>query len=275
VDAICNMLQNMGSAGWAAFPAGTTLELKEATNSGGDHSPQGELLDRADRYARLVILGQTMSGSQDASKGGGKAFGAVESAVKERRINSAAKYACSVLNSQLIPSILVLNYGDADEAPRVRLLDEDEGGLEEAQRDWVLARSGLEIPKSFLRKKYNLPAPREGEEVIGGSAENAETLKAEKLTPEDPEAEEEIEARELQRLAGIQDDAIFAAELRRAAEAIVVREKARKARPVKKRPGGQTRGGEAVRGSKAIRGRSRAVCGASGEPITPPNSPQS
>lgn len=35
VDAICNMLQNMGSAGWAAFPAGTTMELKEATKEGG------------------------------------------------------------------------------------------------------------------------------------------------------------------------------------------------------------------------------------------------
>lgn len=170
VDAICNMLQNMGSAGWAAFPAGTTLELKEGGRQGSDHSPQGELLDRADRYARLVILGQTMSGSQDASKGGGKAFGAVEADVKARRIAAAAKYVCGVINSQLIPSILMLNYGDADEAPRMRLLDEAEGGLEEAQRDRVLAESGLEIPKSYLRKKYGLPAPRDGEEVVGGGA---------------------------------------------------------------------------------------------------------
>ncbi len=171
VDAICTMLQNMGSAGWAAFPAGTTLELKEASKQGGDHSPQGELLDRADRYARLIILGQTMSGSQDASKGGGKAFGSVESDVKARRINAAAKYACTVLNTQLIPSILVLNYGDSDEAPCVRLLEDEEGDLAQAQRDQVLAAAGLEIPKSFLRKKYGLPAPSEGEEVIGGKAE--------------------------------------------------------------------------------------------------------
>lgn len=171
VDAICNMLQNMGSAGWAAFPSGTTLELKEATKEGGDHSPQGELLDRADRYARLIILGQTMSGSQDSSKGGGKAFGAVESDVKARRISAAAKYACGVLNTQLIPSILTLNYGDADEAPQVRLMEDEEGDLSEAQRDKVLADAGLEIPKSFLRKKYGLPAPRKDEDVIGGAHE--------------------------------------------------------------------------------------------------------
>ena len=62
------------------------MEMKEAGKNGGDHSPQGELLDRADRYARLLLLGQTMSGSQDASKGGGKAFGSVESDVKTQRI---------------------------------------------------------------------------------------------------------------------------------------------------------------------------------------------
>ncbi len=185
VDAICNMLQNMGSAGWAAFPAGTTLELKEATKEGGDHSPQGELLDRADRYARLVILGQTMSGSQDSSKGGGKAFGAVESDVKERRINAAAKYACGILNTQLIPSILTLNYGDADEAPHVRLLEDDEGDLPAAQRDKTLADAGLEIPTSFLRKKYNIPAPSDGEEVIGGKEEKPETGNRKPETGED------------------------------------------------------------------------------------------
>lgn len=218
VDRICNMLQNMGSAGWAAFPAGTTLELKEATKEGGDHSPQGELLDRADRYARLVILGQTMSGSQDASKGGGKAFGAVESDVKARRINAAAKYACGVLNAQLIPSILTLNYGDAEESPTVRLLEDDEGDLGAAQRDKVLADAGLEIPKSFLRKKYGLPEPRKGEDVIGGTdgltrrrgdAEVDEDFGLD-FEEGDDAGDEEIATRGLARLTGIEDDAVFA-----------------------------------------------------------------
>src|SRR5581483_6990517 len=129
VDAICNMLQNMGSAGWAAFPAGTTLDLKD-TGKTGDHSPQGELLDRADRYARLLILGQTMSGSQSATKGGGKAFGSVEKDVKQDRIEAAGKFACAVLNGQLIPSILTLTYGDGALLPECRLLEKKEGSLE-------------------------------------------------------------------------------------------------------------------------------------------------
>ena len=54
IDGICSMLQNMGSSGWAAFPEGTTLDLKEASRTaetspqrgpahcrypGGDHHP--------------------------------------------------------------------------------------------------------------------------------------------------------------------------------------------------------------------------------------------
>lgn len=215
VDRICSMLQNMGSAGWAAFPTGTTLELKDAVKS-GDHSPQGELLDRADRYARLLVLGQTMSGSQDASKGGGKAFGAVESDVKTQRIDAAGRYACRVLNTQLIPSVLMLNYGDASEAPRVRLLEDEEGDSTEAERDMKLAQGGLKIPVSFLRKKYGLPAPSKDEETIGGADLEGKPSEGKRAGREEA-ADKALKARRdgaamkaLARISQISDDAVFA-----------------------------------------------------------------
>src|SRR4029077_9195629 len=126
-DAICSMLQNMGSNGWAAFPAGTTLELKDTGKSGSDHSPQGELLDRADRYVRTLILGQTMTGGVGTTgKGGGQAFGVIEKDVKEDRIEACGRYVTEVINGQLIKSILTLNYGDTSEAPEARFLQEEE-----------------------------------------------------------------------------------------------------------------------------------------------------
>jgi len=161
VDAICNMLQNMGSAGWAAVPTGTDLELKHESGS-GDKSPQGDLLDRADRYARMLLLGQTMSGSQDASKGGGKAFGTVEADVKSQRIDAAAKYVAKVVNTQLIPSILELNFGDRDECPCMELMPDSEAGGDEATRDETLSRM-MPIPLSYLQAKYGIPAAAAGE----------------------------------------------------------------------------------------------------------------
>lgn len=208
VDRICAMLQNMGSAGWAAFPTGTTLELKDAGKT-GDHSPQGELLDRADRYARLLILGQTMSGSQDASKGGGKAFGSVESDVKKKRIEAAGRYACRVLNTQLLPAVLTLNYGDADECPQVRLLEDKEGGLEEAQRDQILAQI-MPLSKTFLRKKYGQPEPQDEDDEAGGEPE-PEAVPGKTRQPDGEFEGEGVKA--LAALCAIEDDAVFAREL--------------------------------------------------------------
>lgn len=168
IDAVCNMLQNMGSAGWAAFPAGTDLELKEAGAS-GDHSPQGELLDRADRYARMLLLGQTMSGSQDSSKGGGKAFGEVEGGVKEGRIRACARFVAEVANEQLVPSILELNYGDDDEAPTICLESKKEDDLVAGAtviNTLATAGAGKIIPLSYISRRFNIPVPAAGEATL-------------------------------------------------------------------------------------------------------------
>ena len=208
VDAVCNMLQNMGSAGWAAFPAGTTLEMKHESVS-GDHSPQGELLDRADRYARLLILGQTLSGGQSASKGGGKAFGAVEAEVKAARMEAVGKYVCTVINTQLIPSILQLNYGDDREAPVASLIPDNDGSLEEAQRDLILSQF-MTLSTPYLRKKYKQPEPAEGE----GTALAAPAPPS--LVP----PESAGLAAKLADLANIADDALFAKELQQLAKSL-------------------------------------------------------
>ncbi len=170
IDAICTMLQNMGSNGWAAFPVGTTLEMIQAHATSSDHSPQGELLDRADRYARSLILGQTMTGNHGTTgKGGGQAFGQVETTVKDERIEAAGDFATGVINRQLVRAILMLNYGDAEEMPTAKFLEDDAPGLIEMQRDTGLAKGGLEIGVDYLRKKYDIPEPAEGEETIGGA----------------------------------------------------------------------------------------------------------
>ena len=217
IDAICNMLQNMGSAAWAAFPAGTTLErISPSASQGSDHSPQGELLDRADRYARNLILGQTMTGSHGTTgKGGGQAFGEVEADVKSDRIDAAGRFAENVINKQLIPAILNLNFGDASEAPTVRFLEDEEAGLTEAQRDKTLIDAGLEIGVDFMRKKYGVPKPAEGEETLTKPEPPAFGDMPGK--PNDKQTVKE----KLQALNAIQDDAVFSRELSELAAKII------------------------------------------------------
>jgi phage gp29-like protein len=166
VNAICDMLANMGSAGWGAFPVGTTLELKDPTRAAGE-SPQEHLLDRADRYVRSLILGQTMSGHTMLTSGrGGQAFGTVEAQLKQDRLQAASDFVADIFNEQLIPSILRLNYGDEEEAPICRFLQENEGTYQDAQRDQILVNIGVPIPLSHMRKKYSIPEPEGDEEVL-------------------------------------------------------------------------------------------------------------
>jgi phage gp29-like protein len=225
LNAIDQMLQNMGSSTWARFPVGTTIDTISPSKEGSDHSPQGELLDRADRYARSLILGQTMTGSHGTTgKGGGQAFGAVEHSVKEDRIDAAGQFVAKVLNNQLIKSILLLNYGNTEEAPTVRFLEDEEGDLATAQRDKVLVDVGLPIGVDFMRKKYGIPEPADDEELlkpsakIGAPGENSgqtqpgvnadrEAL-GDQTNDTETKVDETVEAR-LQKLSAITDDALF------------------------------------------------------------------
>ena len=221
IDSICTMMQNMGSAGYGAFPDGTQMNFLDA-KANGDHSPQGELLDRADRYARLLILGQTLSGGQSASRGGGKAFGAVEADVKLTRIEAAAKYVAGILNTQLIPAILALNYGDTDLAPVVRFLDDEEGSLDKAQTLQTLAAAGVKIGQDYARNLFSIPTPEEEEETFGGvppaPVPADSTTKGTKDAKDLPEKTDALAAK-LGAIAGLEDDALFARELAALAEA--------------------------------------------------------
>jgi phage gp29-like protein len=226
VNAVCNMLQNMGSAGWAAFPEGTSLELKEA-GKGGDRTPQGDLLDRADHYVRLLVLGQTMTGSTIASGRGGQSFGTVEAQLKQDRLDAASFFISNIFNRQLIPYILTLNYGDAMEAPRCRFLKETEGTYQDAQRDQILTTMGLDIPLSHLRHKYSIPEATNNEPVTepppkptapsSVSAGPKGTRPLGEPSVNGAPNPKEVAAR-LERISAIEDDAVFARELEQLAE---------------------------------------------------------
>jgi len=166
IDAVCAMLENMGSAAWAAFPAGTQLELKEPTK-GSESYPQVSILDRADRQVDLLILGS--SGTMDVAEKGTQALGTVHQEVQADVVMSAADFVASVLNLQLVPSILRLNYGDDEEAPEFcpepkRIEDQKAN----AERDAILLSQGVAMPKSWFYERHQVPIPAEGEEVLEG-----------------------------------------------------------------------------------------------------------
>jgi phage gp29-like protein len=165
LDQICDMLESMGSAAWGAFPAGTTIELKEPGKA-SESLPQASILDRANRQARLLILGQTLTG--DAGDQGSRALGEVHERILSGRKRSALDWVCAVLSYQLAPAFCQLNFGDDSECPWVKPAEseEEEKPLEKAQRDEILSRIGFEFDAEAAYERHNLPRPAPGADLI-------------------------------------------------------------------------------------------------------------
>lgn len=166
---IRQMLASAGSMGYILLDSGNDVTFESAAG-GASESPQAFLLHFANDQIRKVILRQTMSGGTagGGSKGVGKSFGDVEAeGPKDQCLNSGAAFASSVVNLQLVPYILNVNYGpDGDsEAPTVTLVDEKRGTLGDAQILNLLAPS-MPIGAKKVRMMFEYPKPSEGEEVL-------------------------------------------------------------------------------------------------------------
>jgi phage gp29-like protein len=173
LEKVAEMLENMGSAAWGAFPTGTTLDMKEPMKTGTDN-PQITIMDRADKNCDLLILGQsgTTEISGPGKTGGSNAANKVLEGVEWGFVKAAADFAAGVVNRQWIPSILRLNYnGDGTEAPWFCPHPQEiEDSKANAERDGVLLGAGVEMPKKWFYGRHNIPLPQKGEEVIGKPA---------------------------------------------------------------------------------------------------------
>lgn len=161
------MLTNMGSAAWAMFPTGVSLEIKEAAKGAGDN-PQAALLAMADKVCDLVILRQTLT--SDVADTGSRAIGEVH-----ERVLSGVELACAQwVGKSLAPllrTLCVANFGDDQQCPWLRPVKEEED--ESATTATLLAQlasAGLEPTEEALpalgerlgfpiQRKAAVPAP--------------------------------------------------------------------------------------------------------------------
>lgn len=159
------MLENMGSAGWAAMPDGTALQLFEGKGTGADN-PQASILDRADKNCDIYLLGQTLS-TDVGSTGGNRALGEVHKDVQDEVSENAIRWTAGVLNQQLIPAWCELNFGDRRECPY--FIDREAEGKDAkgaAETFKIVLDSGVEIPRAYYYEAVGIPVPQAGEEVI-------------------------------------------------------------------------------------------------------------
>ena len=161
---VCNMLENIGSAGWGAFPSGTDLQFVEAGKS-AEALPQAMLLEMADRQCDTFILGQTLT--TDVGDSGSRALGDVHQEVRAGVIQGVNDFVADIYTHQLIPSIIQLNYGNKDELPEYcATVEAPKDEIAMAQRDQTLISMGMAVSKEWLYDRHGVPMPEDGDDDI-------------------------------------------------------------------------------------------------------------
>lgn len=150
------------------IPEGFSVELKEAIASG---SLEGfEALARYfDQQISKAILSSVLT--VDEGQNGTRAQATVHAHGEEEILESDLKYVERVVNSTLIAWLWDLNYGEtppevAFSFPRREQLP-DQTEIEGLK---ALVGFGLPIPSSWLYKRFRIPPPQDGEDVIVGGA---------------------------------------------------------------------------------------------------------
>lgn len=177
IDQISDMLRNMGTAAWGAFPQGTDLQILNGSTPGvaGKSEPTERLMAIADRACDLLFLGQTLT-SEEGGRGS-YALGNVHREVELDLYENYAAYVIDVINNQLIPSIIELNWGNSEELPFLEVeLDRPEKDHKRVERDKLLFQEmGLPVSKQWLYDRHKVPAPGPKEDLFTLGAQISES----------------------------------------------------------------------------------------------------
>jgi hypothetical protein len=162
------LLADMGSTGYIRLPTGNDIEVKEAAKS-GDNSIHQAFLKYCDEICRKRILGQTLTGGE--GQHGTNALGKIHATVRNDRIQTAAKRAVKILNTQVIPAIGRANFGDARLLPKFETPEKDnEDPLEKMQRVQIFTTIAP-MEEEELYDIAGFRVPEAGAKTVGGQTQ--------------------------------------------------------------------------------------------------------
>lgn len=137
---------------------------------GGASLPQAVLIQRAEEACHKAIMGQTLT-SDTSANGGSLAQAKVHAGVKAEIVMHKAEFVADVLNQQLIPAIVKVNFGRVDgiPMPELRCKLPQENKNVEALNYWKLVKDmGIPFKKSEFHESTGIAQPSEDDEVYGG-----------------------------------------------------------------------------------------------------------
>ena len=161
--ALMDAIVRMGTDAAGIVPSGTDIKFIES-NKQSSVDIYERLARFCDEQMSKAIVGQTLT----SDSGGSYAQSKTHNDVRQDLTEADCKAVMETVRRDLIRPLVEFNFGVQAHVPYFILNATDTDDLKEtAEIVNTLAATGLEIPKSWLYKKFNIPAPEKGEETIG------------------------------------------------------------------------------------------------------------
>jgi phage gp29-like protein len=193
---VAGALAEIGSQGYILTRPGTKINILESAK-GGNMLPQREMIDLADQQCDTFILGQTLTSGTDGT--GSRALGEIHENTLNETVKGVADFVGGIITHQLIPSVMMLNYGSAENAPEFWSRPEEvKDEKAKAERMEILRRIGVPMGKAFVYEDLGVPVPADDEEIFGSQAEESEAEFEEKEEAVDEEQGDEVMASDAQ-----------------------------------------------------------------------------
>lgn len=161
-------LRDIGSDAAAVFPQGMEIVFERAAMSGASGGDEffKVMAEFMNSEMSKAVLGQTMT----TDDGSSMAQAVVHDKVRHDIRNADAESLEDTLNAQLIRPLIDLNFGPRPsprDYPRLTFdTAEPEDLVAFSQAIVPLLPYGLGVGQAFIRKKYGIPEPEEGEELL-------------------------------------------------------------------------------------------------------------
>lgn len=162
-DALMDAIVKMGTDAAGMVPSGTDIQFIES-NKQSSVDIYEKLARYCDEQMSKAIVGQTLT----SDSGGSYAQSKTHNDVRQDLTEADCKAVMETIRRDLIRPLVEFNFGSGAHIPYFSLNSADTDDLKEtAEIVSTLAATGLEIPKPWLYKKFNIPSPEKGENTIG------------------------------------------------------------------------------------------------------------
>ena len=147
------------------IPENMAVELLEAARGG--NASYEKMCEYMDRQMSKTVLGQNLT---TEVSGGSYAASQTHNSVREDIVNADSDAIAETLNETVVRWLADYNFPNVKRYPQLQFRTDSEPDLKlQAERDEILtSKIGVPIATQYFYDTYDVPAPKEGEDSVGG-----------------------------------------------------------------------------------------------------------